>query len=54
MFDYVDLASQGQGLRPHSYRLVMQFPRRVFTEEQGGSMADNGITADQAMLVEQL
>jgi hypothetical protein len=54
VFDYVDVQSQGQGLKPHSYRLVAQFPRRVFTEDAAGSLGEHGISGDQAMLVELL
>jgi hypothetical protein len=54
VFDYVDVQSQGGGLVPHSYRLVCQFPRRVFAEGAEGSLGDSGISGDQAMLVELL
>jgi hypothetical protein len=40
------------GLRPGSYRLVTQFPRKVFEEGQGGSFEEAGLTTDTAMFVE--
>lgn len=42
------------GLRPGSYRLVTQFPRRAFEEGQGGTFAEAGLTSDTAAFVELL
>ncbi|GBF98850.1 hypothetical protein Rsub_11454 [Raphidocelis subcapitata] len=45
----------GEGsLRPGSYRLVTQFPRRKFEEGQGGTFVDAGLTSDTAAFVELL
>lgn len=67
VFDFVDLqcaaaaAAEGQGeagdscgIRPGSYRLVTQFPRKVFAEDASSSLQDAGITTDTALFVEPL
>jgi hypothetical protein len=70
-FDFIDLRSCGDGgsdsggggaaepregaRRPGSYRLVTQFPRRVYEEAQGSSsFGDAGITTDTALFLEAL
>ena len=43
LFDAIDVHTQGQDLPPGSYRVVAQFPRRVFTEGTPGSLRDVGL-----------
>lgn len=68
LFDYVDVecssgggsgSSSGGGagggaLAPGRYRLVTQFPRKVFVEGGGDSLAAAGIEGDTALFVEVL
>lgn len=65
VFDFVDVqcaeAADGQGqadgscgIQPGSYRLVTQFPRKVFAEDASSSLQDAGITTDTALFVEPL
>lgn len=42
------------GVRPGAYRLVTQFPRKVYVEGSSQSLADAGITSDSALFIEQL
>lgn len=52
LFDYVDVQAKGQ-LMPNSYRLVMQYPRKVLAAEAGMSLSDAGLTQKQeAVFVE--
>lgn len=57
VFDFVDVECGVEGcaggvVKPGSYNLVTQFPRRVFTEGVAGSFADHGVTTDIAMFLE--
>lgn len=65
VFDFVDVecaaaAAEGDaagsscGIKPGSYRLVAQFPRKVFAEDgsSSSSLQDVGLSADTALLVE--
>eukprot|EP00775_Hariotina_reticulata_P006310 gene6310-6545_t len=70
LFDYVDVecagssgsgdnsaaaaAEPGFGFKMGRYRLVTQFPRKVFVEGLGQSLQDAGIASDTAMFVEPL
>jgi hypothetical protein len=65
VFDFVDVecaaAAQGQGeadsscgIKPGGYRLVTQFPRKVFAEDSSSSIQDAGITTDTALFIEPL
>jgi hypothetical protein len=42
------------GITPGSYRLVSQFPRKVFVEDGSSSLQDAGITSDCALFIEPL
>lgn len=42
------------GVKPGGYRLVTQFPRKVYVEGSAQSLADAGITSDSALFIEQL
>jgi hypothetical protein len=42
------------GVKPGGYRLVTQFPRKVYVEGSSESLADAGITSDSALFIEQL
>ena len=54
LFDYVDVQAKGE-LMPETYRLMTQYPRRVFTAQSGGSLQDAGLTQKQeAVLVEMM
>lgn len=63
VFDYIDVecaaAADGQeaeggcGIKPGSYRLVTQFPRKVLTEDDS-SLQDAGINTDTALFIELL
>lgn len=46
--------AHGGALRPGGYRLVTQFPRKVFEEGQGGSFEEAGLNTDSALFVEML
>ena len=53
VFAFVDVETRGSELRPGSYALVMQYPRRVFSEGQGGTLADaNLVHKQEALFVE--
>lgn len=54
VFDYVDTSTHGEleGARPGSYRLVMQYPRRVYEEGEGGSLGEVGLDHDCALFVQ--
>jgi ATPase subunit of ABC transporter with duplicated ATPase domains len=59
VFDFVDVecgvAGCAEGVvKPGQYRLVTQFPRKVYTEGVQGSLADAGITTDTALFLELL
>ena len=45
LFDAIDVHTQGQNPPPGTYRLVAQFPRRVFTEGTPGSLQDVGLAS---------
>jgi hypothetical protein len=64
VFDFVDVecaaAAEGQGeaegscgIKPGGYKLVTQFPRKVFAEDSS-SIQDAGITTDTALFIEPL
>lgn len=64
VFDFVDVecavAAEGQAgdgssssIKPGSYRLVTQFPRKVLTEDSS-SLGDAGINTDTALFIEAL
>jgi hypothetical protein len=42
------------GVKAGGYRLVTQFPRKVYVEGSAQSLADAGITSDSALFIEQL
>ena len=54
LFDAIDVHTQGQELSPGSYRLVAQFPRRVFSEGTPGSLRDVGLaqSKQETVLIE--
>ena len=59
VFDFVDVECGVGGcaegaVKPGQYRLVTQFPRKVYTEGAQGSLADAGITTDTALFLEVL
>lgn len=66
VFDFVDVecgadtaaASEGKegcgGIKSGGYRLVTQFPRRVYVEGSGQSLQEAGITTDSALFIEPL
>jgi hypothetical protein len=65
VFDFVDVecaaAAEGQGvagsscgIQPGGYKLVTQFPRKVFAEDSSSSIQDAGITTDTALFIEPL
>uniref|UniRef100_A0A0C9QM09 TSA: Wollemia nobilis Ref_Wollemi_Transcript_25401_2356 transcribed RNA sequence n=1 Tax=Wollemia nobilis TaxID=56998 RepID=A0A0C9QM09_9CONI len=48
LFDFIDV---GGGVKPGTYRLVRQYPRRAFTDvEQGSSLSDLGLMSKQEAL----
>lgn len=48
LFDFIDI---GGGVKPGTYRLVRQYPRRAFTDgEHGSSLSDLGLTSKQEAL----
>lgn len=48
LFDFIDV---GGGVKPGTYRLVRQYPRRAFTDgEHGSSLSDLGLTSKQEAL----
>ena len=51
LFDFIDLQNKDGDIRPGSYTLSTQFPRREFTEGQSGSLADNGLSAKQELVL---
>lgn len=56
LFDAIDVHTQGQNLPPGSYRIVAQFPRRVFTEGMPGSLRDVGLAQakQETVLIESI
>jgi hypothetical protein len=63
VFDFVDVecaaAAEGSGedggsasIKPGQYRLVTQFPRKVYAEDSSSSIQDAGITTDTALFIE--
>lgn len=64
VFDFVDVecaaAAEGDGqeggcgMKPGYYRLVTQFPRKVFAEDSSSSIQGAGITTDTALFIEPL
>lgn len=46
--------ASGCGVKPGSYRLVTQFPRKVLTEDTTSSLQDAGISTDTALFIEPL
>lgn len=64
VFDFVDVecaaAAEGDGeqggcgMKPGCYRLVTQFPRKVFAEDSSSSIQGAGITTDTALFIEPL
>lgn len=64
VFDFVDVqngqaaaAAAGDaddGIKPGSYRLVTQFPRKVYVEGTGETLQEAGINSDSALFVELL
>lgn len=54
LFAAIDVHTQGQDLPPGSYRLVAQYPRRVFTDDTPGSLRDVGLAEakQETVLVE--
>ena len=47
LFDFIDLQNKDGDIRPGTYTISTQFPRREFAEGQSGSLADNGLSAKQ-------
>lgn len=48
LFDFIDV---GGGVKPKTYRLVRQYPRRAFTDgEHGSSLSELGLTSKQEAL----
>lgn len=56
LFDAIDVHTQGQNLPPGTYRIVAQFPRRVFTERTPGSLRDVGLAQakQETVLIESI
>ena len=54
LFDAIDVHTEGKELPPGSYRLVAQYPRRVFTDGTPGSLRDVGLaqSKQETVLVE--
>ena len=54
LFDAIDVHTEGKELPPGSYRLVAQYPRRVFTDGTPGSLHDVGLaqSKQETVLVE--
>ena len=54
LFDAIDVYTQGQDLPLSSYRLVAQYPRRVFTAGTSGTLLDVGLAQakQETVLVE--
>jgi hypothetical protein len=63
VFDFVDVEcaaaaeeSEGDGdsasIKPGQYRLVTQFPRKVYAEDSSSSIQDAGIATDTALFIE--
>lgn len=50
LFDFVDVQSRDTGMKPGSYKLVTQFPRRVFTDGTAGCFSDAGLDHKQEAL----
>lgn len=52
LFDFVDVSAKDE-LMPGTYRLVAQFPRRVFSATDQGTLQDVGLNSKQeSVLVE--
>ena len=56
LFDAIDVHTQGENLPPGTYRIVAQFPRRVFTEGMLGSLRDVGLAQakQETVLIESI
>ena len=56
LFDAIDVHTQGNMLPPGTYRIVAQFPRRVFTEGTPGSLRDVGLAQakQETVLIESI
>ncbi|KAK9817835.1 hypothetical protein WJX72_002895 [[Myrmecia] bisecta] len=55
LFDYVAVEAKGSDIKPGSFNLVTQFPRKVLSEDTGGSLRDAGLLQKQeAVLIEML
>ncbi|GAB4814648.1 hypothetical protein N2152v2_001694 [Parachlorella kessleri] len=49
LFDFVDV-QRLEGLKPHTYHLVMQYPRKTFEEHSALTLLDAGLSAKQEAL----
>ena len=47
LFDFIDLQNRDGDIRPGTYTINTQYPRREFSEGQSGSLADNGLSSKQ-------
>ena len=43
LFDAIDVHTQGENLPPASYKIVAQYPRRVFSDGTPGSLREVGL-----------
>ena len=53
VFDWVDVSSP-EDLKPGTYSLVTQYPKRSFAPGTPGTLADSGLTAKQEAMFIQL
>lgn len=54
LFDFVDVEAKPD-IRPGTYNLVTQFPRRVFSRDQAGTLESAGLNQRQeAVFIELL
>ena len=53
VFDWVDISSP-EDLKPSSYSLVTQYPRRSFSPDSASTLQDAGLTAKQEAMFIQL
>ncbi len=47
LFDFIDLQNKVGDIRPGTYTISTQYPRREFAEGQSGSLAENGLNTKQ-------
>lgn len=52
LFDFVDVESNGQIVKPASYQLVVPYPRKVLDASLHGSLAEMGLVDNQVLNVQ--